>query len=54
MVKATERAKDFVTERYEHLRKCFGEYDPFVQGYADCMRVLKLDRQAGGKQWNAK
>lgn len=34
---------NYVTDRYKHLKKCFGAEDPYVQGYAECMRVLKLE-----------
>lgn len=34
---------NYVTERYNHLKKCFGAQDPFVQGYAECMRMLKME-----------
>lgn len=34
---------NYVTERYKHLKLCFGAEDPYVQGYAECMRVLKLE-----------
>ena len=45
MDKANAKTMDYVAERYEHLKLCHGARDPFVQGYADCMRVLEYERK---------
>lgn len=28
-------------ERYEHLKKAYGEHDPYVTGFRACMQILK-------------
>lgn len=45
MDKANAKTRDYVAERYQHLKLCHGAQDPFVQGYADCMRVLKFEQK---------
>ena len=37
--------KEYVKERYEHLKKCYGEFDPYTAGYADCMRAMERQKR---------
>ena len=40
-------SKEYVKERYEHLKKCYGAGDEYVQGYANCMATMER-----AEQWN--
>lgn len=43
-------SKEYVKERYEHLKKCYGAHDPYVQGYAECMRAMEQAKPSNWKQ----
>ena len=32
---------DAVKERHEHLVKMYGEHDPYVNGFEDCMNIIE-------------